>query len=402
MEKNLKEIYLSDYFLIEFEKIRRDYAVQKFISLLKILQDEKTSLEENLEAYSAFLSAMFKTKEKNFSKYLEKIFKKELLIKKRAEFSEIEREIEILKNLSDVTFTDIKQKLEEKFPNDTDILLKMPEFLSGGANFEINIQDNSEDTTSCDEEAVETFKNSRAFIFDNDLEIKPLHFNDKTTFCDLKGYKEQKRILFENTNALLTGKNVNNILLYGDAGCGKSSSVRALLNEFEELKMIQIFKNNLINLDKLFEKLEGAPFKFVIFADDISFDDTDGTFSTMKAILEGSLIQCPKNAVIYATSNRRHLVKENFQSRKGDEIHLSDTLNEISSLSERFGINLFFARPSNEEFIEIVLELAQDNKIEIDDKHLIEKAQRMALLKGSRSPRVAKQLIDNLLAHVLI
>ena len=166
--------------------------------------------------------------------------------------------------------------------------------------------------------------------------------------------------------------------------------------------MVQIFKNNLINLDKLYATLKNLPYKFIIFADDISFDDTDNTFSTMKAILEGSLIQCPKNAAIYATSNRRHLVKESFQARKGDEIHLNDTLNEISSLSERFGINLLFQKPTNDEFIKIVLELAHDNKIDIDDKTLIEKAQKMSIIKGSKSPRIAKQLIDNLLANVSV
>ena len=142
------------------------------------------------------------------------------------------------------------------------------------------------------------------------------------------------------------------------------------------------------------------PYKFIIFADDISFDEDDNIFSTMKAVIEGSLIQCPKNAVIYATSNRRHLVKETFQARSGDEIHLKDTLNEITSLSERFGINIFFSKPSNEEFNQIVIELAKDNNIEIEEKTLIEKAQRLALIKGSRSPRIAKQLIDNLVAHV--
>ena len=191
-------------------------------------------------------------------------------------------------------------------------------------------------------------------------------------------------------------------MLYGDAGCGKSSSVRALLNEFEEIRIVQIFKNHLINLDKLYEKLKDIPLKFIIFADDISFDDADNTFSTMKAVLEGSLIQCPQNAAIYATTNRRHLVKETFQARSGDEIHLKDTINEINSLSERFGINLLFEKPTNEEFIDIVLSLAKDNNIDMSEKHLIEKAQRLALIKGSRSPRIAKQLIDNLLAHVAI
>ena len=133
------------------------------------------------------------------------------------------------------------------------------------------------------------------------------------------------------------------------------------MNEFEEIKIIQIFKNNLANLDKLYLKLKNLPYKFIIFADDISFDESDEIFSTMKAIIEGSLIQCPDNAVIYATSNRRHLVKETMSSRYGDEIHLKDTLNEINSLSERFGINLFFPKPTNDEFNNIVKISALEN-----------------------------------------
>lgn len=117
-------------------------------------------------------------------------------------------------------------------------------------------------------------------------------------------------------------------------------------------------------------------------------------------MLDGSLIQCPKNAVIYATSNRRHLVKESFKARKGDEIHLNDTINELNSLSERFGINLLFSKPNNNDYIKIVLDLAKDYNLDIDEKVLIEKAQRMALVKGSTSPRIARQLIDNLIARV--
>ena len=287
--------------------------------------------------------------------------------------------------------------MNKKFRKYSKIINKMPAFRSDEINLE-NV--NLKELMYCSN--IKIFEKNRAFIFNDDFEIKPIDFTETITFKDLKEYKEQKKILFENTKALLEGLKVNNILLYGDAGCGKSSSVRALLNEFQNLKMVQIFKNNLINLDKLYATLKNLPYKFIIFADDISFDDTDNTFSTMKAILEGSLIQCPKNAAIYATSNRRHLVKENFQARKGDEIHLNDTLNEISSLSERFGINLLFQKPTNDEFIKIVLELAHDNKIDMDDKTLIEKAQKMSIIKGSKSPRIAKQLIDNLLANISV
>ena len=246
------------------------------------------------------------------------------------------------------------------------------------------------------------FSQHRAFLFDENLNLKPLSISENIKFSDLKGYEHQKQVLYNNTCAFLNDKKVNNILLYGDAGCGKSSSVRALLNEFSDIKIVQIFKNNLINLDKLYVKLANLPHKFIIFADDISFEEDDHAFSTVKAVIEGSLITCPNNVVIYATSNRRRVVKETFSSRNGDEIHLNDTLNELNSLSERFGINLLFSKPKNDEFIKIVLELAQDNNLEIENDILIEKAQRLALIKGSRTPRVARQLINNLIADVEI
>ena len=119
----------------------------------------------------------------------------------------------------------------------------------------------------------------------------------------------------------------------------------------------------------------------------------------MKAVLEGSLVQCPSNVVIYATTNRRHMVKETFQSRIGDEIHLNDTINETTSLSERFGITLLFARPTNEEFIRIVLEIAHDYNLDIKDEEIARLAQKVALAKGTQSPRVARQLVDNLRAN---
>ena len=154
----------------------------------------------------------------------------------------------------------------EKYPNRADLLENLAEFKNSKSNIDLSFVLNND---FCED----IYKNNKAFIFDNDFDIKPVEFSETLNFSSLKGYSEQKRILKENTKALLNGSKVNNILLYGDAGCGKSSSVRALLNEFEDLKMVQIFKNNLINLDKLYLKLEKLPYKFIIFADDISFDD---------------------------------------------------------------------------------------------------------------------------------
>ncbi len=387
MELNsLKKLYLSNYFILNFQTIKEDEIFSSYLLFLKSLI-QKEDIEEILKNYQSFI---LKLKNKDLGSYI-----KEKLIKINVSKENIQNELDILNNLLKINFNDIKHILKEEYKNLSDIFDSMPEFKSTGLNLKINDISEKDNEISDD-----IYKNNQTFIFDNDLILKPVENNETISFKDLKGYKKQQKILYQNTKSLIENKKVNNILLYGDAGCGKSSSVRALLNEFKEIKIVQIFKNNLINLDKLYTILKKLPYKFIIFADDISFKQDDESFSTMKAILEGSIIQCPKNAVIYATSNRRHLVRESFSSRQGDEIHLNDTINEINSLSERFGINLLFQKPSNEEFNAIVLELAKDNNININETILLEKAQRLALIKGSRSPRVAKQLIDNLTADI--
>lgn len=389
----LLKTYFSVYFLIIFKNLKNDLLIKKFLAFLKTFEDEN-NFEKTIETYCDFVSILEEEKCDDFSLYIKKLVYKtkvDMSFEKR-----IQKELNIITKITEISFEVIKEELNKKFEKYIDLLNDLPEFKN--TFYEFKISDFSEIKIQFDE----LFEKNRAFIFDNSLEIKPIEVSENLSFKNLKGYVEQKKVLYENTKALLEGLKVNNILLYGDAGCGKSSSVRALLNEFSDLKIVQIFKNNLINLDKLYEKLKNLPYKFIIFADDISFDEADDTFSTMKAVLDGSLIQCPKNAVIYATSNRRHLVKESFQARKGDEIHLNDTINELNSLSERFGINLLFSKPNNNDYIQIVLDLAKDYNIDIDKKVLVEKAQRIALIKGSTSPRIARQLIDNLIAHVEI
>ena len=389
MMVNFEKVYLSSCFLCAFRELREDVVFKSFVELLKAIIKED-DFEKNIQCYCDFVYELNNLGYDDFSLYI-----KDFLLKNKinAKEKQIQKELKIIYTFLDIQYQSIKEKLLEKYPNRADLLENLAEFKNSKSNIDLSFVLNND---FCED----IYKNNKAFIFDNDFDIKPVEFSETLNFSSLKGYGEQKRILKENTKALLNGSKVNNILLYGDAGCGKSSSVRALLNEFEDLKMVQIFKNNLINLDKLYLKLEKLPYKFIIFADDISFDETDKVFSTMKAIIEGSLIKCPDNAVIYATSNRRHLVKESFSARYGDEIHLNDTLNELNSLSERFGINILFQKPTNDEFNKIVVELAKDNNIDIDEKTLIEKAQRLALIKGSRSPRIARQLIDNLLAKV--
>ena len=368
----IKEIYYKTFFLINFKKIKENEVIKSFIDFLEAVS-KQYEFDDIVKNYSAFIELL---NDKDFSKYI----KENLTPVEKNE--KTKQELGIICELLDIDIELIKETLLSKYPDYKKIIDIMPCFKNSKTG--INFDDIKEKMAS------------RTFIFDDELKLKTIDIVEPLSFSDLKGYEKQKQVLYENTKALLDGKKVNNILLYGDAGCGKSTSVRALLNEFKDIKIVQIFKNNLINLDKLYEILRKRSDKFIIFADDISFSEDDTNLSTMKAVLEGSLIGCPDNAVIYATSNRRHIVRESFQSRQGDEIHLKDTINEVSSLSERFGINLLFAKPSNDEFNDIVLKLAMDYGIDMDSEMIIQKAQRLALIKGSRSPRIARQLIDNL------
>jgi len=384
----LEEKYFSNYFLTSFDFLKEDKVFASFLDLLKTLINS-SDFEENIKSYSIFLSNLYKKGYKDFSKYVLDLINK-TSFNKVFEY-DINREITVVNDIVSTNYNEIIEILSQKFPEKSDFISKLLNYETQNS-INIDILEKIKNNEN-------VFEKNRAFIFDNDFSIKPVKIIEDIKFSDLKGYVEQKKILYDNTLAFLKGQKVNNVLLYGDAGCGKSSSIRALLNEFEGLKIVQIFKNNLINLDKLYKILENLPYKFIIFADDISFNDSDENFSTMKAILEGSLIQCPKNAVIYATSNRKHLVKESFQARMGDEIHLKDTINEITSLSERFGINLLFQKPTQKEYLDIVSQIANDNNIEVSEA-LIDKAKKFALKKGSNAPRIARQLIDNILANI--
>ena len=371
----MENTYLKTHFLVNYRTIREDLIVNNYINFIKQLSTND-DIDTILKAYSDFL---FELRDKDLSHYITKI------LLKVPQNSKTQPELAIMKELTQIKYEDIKSLMLRKFPQYKEVIELMPEFENSGIDMKI--------------EEVKKAPIIRTFIFDEYYNIKPIDMVEPFSFKDLKGYKQQKDVLYSNTRALLDGKKVNHVLLYGDAGCGKSTSVRALLNEFDNIKIIQVYKDNLVNLGKLFELLKGTSDKYIIFADDISFDE-DEDLSTMKAVLEGSLVQCPSNVVIYATTNRRHMVKETFQSRIGDEIHLNDTINETTSLSERFGITLLFARPTNEEFIRIVLEIAHDYNLDIKDEEIARLAQKVALAKGTQSPRVARQLVDNLRAKV--
>lgn len=226
--------------------------------------------------------------------------------------------------------------------------------------------------------------------------LAPVKSPDRTELSELFGYEMQRREVLENTAALLKGKPAVNILLYGDAGTGKFSTVKAVANYYKEqgLRLVELKKSQLHQIPELIDRLSGNPLKFILFIDDLSFTRDDDDFSALKAVLEGSVSSKSDNVVIYATSNRRHLVKENFSDRSGDDIHFNDTMQEMISLSDRFGLTITFLRPNKLEYQTIVSELAGQYALDMDAHELAVKADAFAIRKSGYSPRVAKQFIE--------
>lgn len=231
-------------------------------------------------------------------------------------------------------------------------------------------------------------------------EILPFESPDEIRLDSLFGYEAERKKVLDNTKALLEGKPAANVLLFGDAGTGKSSTVKAVTNQLasEGLRLIELSKAQLPELPRVCGKIRENPLKFIIFIDDLSFNKNDDSLGTLKAILEGSASAKSENAVIYATSNRRHLVKESFSDREGDDIHANDTKAELLSLSERFGLTVLFGKPDKKLYLEIVQNLARKKGIDLDETSLFAKAEEYALRKGGRSARAAEQFTDLLLA----
>lgn len=241
----------------------------------------------------------------------------------------------------------------------------------------------------------------RAFIWRN-KSIEPVPYPDPIKLSSLKSYDVQRSLVVDNTLAFLGGIQSNNCLLYGDRGTGKSSTVKAILNEYykDGLRMVELPKDRLSEFPLLVERIAAVPLKFIIFIDDLSFSGDDKSYAQLKAVLEGGLAVRPDNTLIYATSNRRHIVKESFEDRTGDDIHINDTIQETLSLSDRFGLSVNFSKPGKDQYLEIVFALAREKQLLIGIDELTSGAESFAIERGGRSPRCARQYISALEAKL--
>ena len=387
-QKNLAKKLLT---LSVFRNLINEVPLKNLINYLKSDNDvlEKASLYGEFvyslggygNSFSEFLSrAVFE--DENY--YIVSVAKK-----KKIDSSIMENALEELKLLSSLT------ELDEKELTQDVIFEYVPKFKNKRIDF---VFEYKKHIKNIDKYGYGIFASSEMFKV-VDGEISPVESADEIKLDSFIGYEDERKQVLENTKALLEGRPAANVLLCGDAGTGKSSTVKACVNHFykDGLRLIEIRKDQLLSLASVMGKIADNPLKFIIFIDDLSFNKNDDSFSMLKAALEGSASKKANNAVIYATSNRKHIIKESFADRNStDDVHRNDTMQELLSLSDRFGLTVYFQKPNKELYLNIVKILAQKSGMNAGEDLLV-KAEAFALSKGSRSPRAAEQFINSLL-----
>ncbi|TXJ44227.1 DUF815 domain-containing protein [Brachyspira aalborgi] len=393
MQKELDKIKLGFSSVVIFRNILKTKVIKKLLKFLNCETKENIDNIKQIDLYSEFLSELFKSDNNLADFILSQIFLDDnIYISKCILKQEInnnlkktfKNELNFFKYISSFDFSSIFNKEYSK--NIAELEIKEIDF------YKIYF----EHIKNIDKKGYGIFYNNNMFVLDDRKNIIAVKNKDNQDIKKLYGYEIERNKVLSNTKILIEGKKANNILLYGDAGTGKSSTVKAVANFFKDegLRLIEIKKNQLHFITDIIEKLSCSPLKFIIFIDDLTFSSNDDTFSYLKAILEGGVNSFPNNIAVYVTSNYRHLIKENFTDRMGDDIHIEDTIQQIMSLTNRFGTIITFQRPDRDLFSEIVLSYAKENNIKTDKEELINQAEAYAIRSAGRSPRVAKQFIE--------
>jgi predicted AAA+ superfamily ATPase len=236
---------------------------------------------------------------------------------------------------------------------------------------------------------------------DGKPDLEPITRIAHVKLDDLVGYEIAKKKLIDNTEAFVGGKEANNCLLFGDAGTGKSTSIKAIANQYYDdgLRMIEVYKHQFQDLNAIISLIKSRNYKFIIYMDDLSFEEFEIEYKYLKAVIEGGLEKKPENVLIYATSNRRHLIRENFSDKEEirEDMHTSDTVQEKLSLVARFGVSIYFGAPNKKEFQEIVKVLAEKQQVNLTKEELLAEANKWELAHGGLSGRTAQQFINYLL-----
>jgi len=396
---NLKVLQYKLQSLVLFRDILEDDVFKKFTILLDSM-NQKNAPMASLNAYADFAHALVPY-EFDFGKYVLDYILDDvnpyLIRASRQEEAHymveecLKNDLGILQEVASVTSGQVKQFL--------DIPVFLPDWRGIDPQNDLLVlyqREYSHITTS----GYGVFRKGSMFVVRGD-EFVPVTHPDPIRLSQLVGYKKEQALVLSNTRALIEGKPAANVLLYGDSGTGKSSTIKAVVNELRGrgVRLIEIRKDQLSQLQDITLELSKLSLKFILFIDDLSFSRPGDDFTQLKAVLEGSVLSRSPNIAIYATSNRRHLVKETFSDREAqDDLHLNESIHQVTSLSERFGLAIPYTTPTKEQYLDIVAELALLHNLKPKKGELEEHAEAFALQKGGRSGRVARQFVDQLVS----
>ena len=378
--------------LVIFKSLKEDEVVHALLETLAAAEDE---CSDSVSWYCEFVSLLYKHGD-NLTKYILKLVleNENLYMLRRGSGVQtgelldecLANELFLLEELAEISCEELTDSL------DFDGFL--PRYNTEKADFSKIYADRRHNIAKY---GYGIYSQYHVFVIDNG-KIVPVEYPDSISLSQLSGYERERGEVIDNTLALLAGKPANNVLLYGDCGTGKSSTVKAIANDYakEGLRLIELKKKQLHEIPAIVEQISRNPLKFIIFIDDLSFTEDDDDFAALKAILEGSVSSTAANLCIYATSNRRHLVRETFSSREGDEVHRGDTMQELLSLSDRFGLTVTYVKPDKKLYLTVVESLAKQYDIKTPIEEVKQRAEAFALSRAGRSPRVAKQFIEYL------
>ena len=390
--KKLEQINMKIRSFVVFNNVLEDDVMKSFLNMIDI--KEKSDIKK-VEEYSNFTRKLLE-KSENFSDYIWNLimFDENIYVRKLASKEIISNmikqcvlhELQTLQEIATITSQDIRNEIE---------------YNGFMAEWSTNIE---YDFNEMYEERMEKlftvgygiYSNNIMFTYDKG-KVVPVKYPDNIKLSSHIGYERERKRIIDNTYAFIKGKPAANVLLYGDAGTGKSSTVKAIVNEYanEGLRMIEVRKGDLLEIPKLIEELANNPLKFILFIDDLSFAKNNEEIGALKAILEGSVTAKTSNVVIYATSNRRHLVQESFSEREGDDIHRNETIQEQISLSDRFGLSICFSKPGKKEYLDIIHGLLEEYEVK-DIENIDMLAEQHAMSRGGRSGRTARQFVEYL------
>ncbi|WP_294341272.1 ATP-binding protein [uncultured Clostridium sp.] len=436
-ENILKNLRMKIKSLCVFNSIKEDVVVNKLYRIMDLL-DNKEDIDIILDSYNDFTYELINNNGGSLKRYfIDKLISKENLLSKTVEERDTDKisyikdvankELSYIKEISEVNSREIKEIIISSYNLDETESIIIESLMDWNNNMEYGYKNSpsyidkfkksifdSRDWNNTLDNLIDFYKKYgcgefatyRAFVWENSNNVgnlKGIDKPDSVRLSELIGYKSQQEEIIKNTLNFLKGYSANNILLYGDRGTGKSSTVKAIINEYYSmgLRLVELKKENLRDFTKIIRLLKNKPQKFIIFIDDLVFEENEDSYSAMKTILDGGVENRPDNMIIYATTNRRHLVKETFADRAGlgssnsnEEIYANDTIQEKLSLSDRFGITISFMSPDQNKFFEIVEGLVKARGIEVDREYLFKEAKKWELWYNGRSARTARQFVD--------